>query len=61
MSMKENEQIIYSCDEHVDIAIDTIVDEYETFPMLMKISDDEKLSTPCEYCRNQAIYLVANE
>ncbi|MEH7345872.1 CxxH/CxxC protein [Bacillus sp. JJ1532] len=53
--------MIYSCDEHVDIAIDTIVDEYETFPMLTKISDEEKLSTPCEYCRNQAIYLVANE
>ena len=59
--MKENGQIIYSCDEHVDIAIDTIVDECETFPVLTKISDEEKLSTPCEYCRNQAVYLVANE
>lgn len=59
--MKENEQMIYSCEEHVDIAIDTIVDEHETFPMLSQISDDKRLSTTCEYCRNNAVYVVANE
>ncbi|KAB2330835.1 CxxH/CxxC protein [Cytobacillus depressus] len=53
--------MIYSCEEHIDIAIDTIVDEHETFPLLSKISEEEKLSTTCEYCRNQAVYLVANE
>lgn len=59
--MKGNEKMIYSCEEHVDIAIDTVVDEYETFPQLSKISDEERLSTTCEYCQNKAIYLVANE
>lgn len=59
--MKENKQMIYSCEEHVDVAIDTIVDECETFPQLSMISDEEKLSTPCEYCQNKATYLVANE
>ncbi|MBS4189864.1 CxxH/CxxC protein [Bacillus sp. FJAT-49705] len=53
--------MIYSCEEHIDIAIDTVVDEHETFPILTKISEGEKLSTTCEYCRNSAVYLVANE
>ncbi|WP_084028998.1 CxxH/CxxC protein [Bacillus sp. J33] len=53
--------MIYCCEEHVDLAIDTVVDEYETFPQLAKIEGEKKLSTPCEYCQNNAIYVVANE
>ncbi|MCM2535639.1 CxxH/CxxC protein [Neobacillus pocheonensis] len=52
--------MIYCCEEHVDVALDTIVDEYETFPLLTKIPVDN-LSTGCEYCRNLATYVVANE
>lgn len=52
--------MIYSCEEHVEIAIDSVIDESYTFPILSKISDKE-LSTTCEYCRNMAIYVVANE
>lgn len=52
--------MIYCCEEHVDLAIDTVVDEFETFPILSKISE-EQLSTTCEYCQNPAIYVVANE
>ncbi|WP_420828147.1 CxxH/CxxC protein [Cytobacillus citreus] len=59
--MKGWKKMIYSCEEHIDIAIDTVVDEHETFPILTKISEGEKLSTTCEYCRNSAVYLVANE
>lgn len=59
-SVKGMEEMIYSCEEHIDIAIDTVVDEYETFPQLSKVSEGEELSTTCEYCRNQAIYVVAN-
>lgn len=51
---------IYSCEEHVEIALDTIVDELQTFPVLTKI-DVDKLSTPCEYCQKQAVYMVGNE
>lgn len=53
--------MIYCCEEHVDLAIDTVVDEYETFPQLTKLEGDKKLSTTCEYCQNTAIYVVANE
>lgn len=52
--------MIYSCEEHVEIAIDTIIDEHITFPILSKIAEKE-LSTTCEYCQKQAIYIVANE
>ncbi|WP_075983337.1 CxxH/CxxC protein [Bacillus massilinigeriensis] len=52
--------MIYCCEEHVDIALDTIVDEYETFPNLSKIEEENKLSTTCEYCQNPAVYVVAN-
>ncbi len=52
--------MIYCCGEHVDIALDTIVDEFETYPVLSKV-EGEKLSTTCEYCQNAAVYMVANE
>ncbi|MCM3603067.1 CxxH/CxxC protein [Robertmurraya korlensis] len=52
--------MIYCCEEHVDLAIDTIVDEFETFPTLLKVEGNE-LSTTCEYCRNDAIYMVGNK
>ncbi|MDP4084644.1 MAG: CxxH/CxxC protein [Bacillota bacterium] len=52
--------MIYSCDEHVDIALDTIVDEYETFPILTKLDGDNLLTT-CEYCDKRATYIVGNK
>lgn len=59
--MKGLDKMIYSCEEHIDIAIDTIVDDYETFPQLTKVTEEKRLSTTCEYCQNQAIYVVANK
>ncbi|WP_082692913.1 CxxH/CxxC protein [Bacillus sp. FJAT-29814] len=52
--------MIYSCEEHVDIALESIVIEYETFPVLDKIPVD-KLSTTCGFCEKQAVYVVANK
>ncbi len=51
---------IYSCEEHVDIALDTIVDELITIPIMTKI-DVDNLSTTCEYCEKLAVYVVENE
>lgn len=50
----------YCCQEHVDMALDEIVYECETYPILTSVSEEKQLSTPCEYCRNTAIYMVAN-
>ncbi|WP_442853746.1 CxxH/CxxC protein [Bacillus sp. FJAT-27245] len=52
--------LIYCCEEHVDLALDMVVDEHETFPILEKV-DVDNLSTSCEFCQNTAIYVVANE
>ncbi|XJZ29172.1 CxxH/CxxC protein [Bacillota bacterium Lsc_1132] len=52
--------MIYCCEEHVDLALDTIVDDFETFPILTKL-DVDNLSTSCEFCPNTAVYVVANE
>jgi CxxH/CxxC protein (TIGR04129 family) len=53
-------KLIYCCEEHVDLALDMVVDEYETFPVLSKVPGDN-LSTGCEYCQNRAVYIVANK
>jgi CxxH/CxxC protein (TIGR04129 family) len=52
--------MIYCCDEHINIALDQIVDEYEVAPDFKKITNGLELSTPCEYCGNEATYLVTN-
>ncbi|MFD1706079.1 CxxH/CxxC protein [Siminovitchia sediminis] len=55
--------MIYCCQEHVELALDRAVDEYETAPILKKIDtkkDKDKLPTPCEFCKNAAEYIVGN-
>jgi CxxH/CxxC protein (TIGR04129 family) len=52
--------VIYCCLEHVELAMDIIVDEHEVAPDLKELSEEEQLSTTCEYCGNNAIYIVAN-
>jgi CxxH/CxxC protein (TIGR04129 family) len=51
--------VIYCCEEHVELALDIYVDESGTFPELNKV--ENQLSTGCEYCDKQAIYVVGNE
>ncbi|MDX8360945.1 MULTISPECIES: CxxH/CxxC protein [Bacillaceae] len=48
------------CDEHIDLAIDMYVDEHEIAPEINMLNEEEKLSTCCEFCRNQATYIVGN-
>lgn len=52
---------IKSCETHINQALDMFVAEQKTFPMMTKIEGEEKLSTNCDYCEQQATYLVANE
>ncbi|WP_028400741.1 CxxH/CxxC protein [Ectobacillus panaciterrae] len=48
---------ILCCLEHVELALDIIVDEFETPPVIHNV--DNSLET-CEYCQNKAIYVVSN-
>lgn len=52
--------VLYCCEEHVDMALDEVVYECETYPNLTSIPEEKQLSTTCEYCRNKAVYMVAN-
>ena len=52
--------VIYCCEEHVEMALDVVVDDYEKAPILEKL-EKGKLSTGCEYCQKSAVYMVANE
>jgi CxxH/CxxC protein (TIGR04129 family) len=51
---------IKCCKEHVDLALDMIVDEFETAPFIRNVDNESKLSTTCEFCQNKAIYVVSN-
>lgn len=52
---------LYSCETHINHALDVFVAKEETFPIMEKIIDDENLSTKCAYCDTPATYIVANE
>ena len=52
---------IKSCKTHIERALDMFVAETKSYPILTELSDEEKLSTKCDYCEEAATYLVANE
>lgn len=51
----------FSCDEHIETVIDMFIDEEETFPVLTKLEEENKLSTGCVLCGGKPIYMVANK
>ncbi|MDA7025091.1 CxxH/CxxC protein [Bacillus sp. CLL-7-23] len=50
-----------SCEEHIETVIDMYVDEEEQAPEITKIEHIHNLSTTCELCDNQAVYIVGNK
>ena len=58
--MEVRGNLIYCCEEHVELALDVMVDDCEKAPKLEKLPNRE-ISTGCEYCQKTAIYVVANE
>lgn len=52
---------IFSCETHINHALDIFVAEEKTFPMMEKLEKEKQLSTSCAYCNNSAIYIVAHE
>ena len=51
----------YSCEKHIDHALDMFVAEQKEFPIMDKVQEDEKLSTKCSYCEEQAEYIVSSK
>jgi CxxH/CxxC protein (TIGR04129 family) len=52
--------MIYCCEEHIELALDYAVDEWETPPLFEKFTNDKDSSTKCEFCQNEAAYVVSN-
>lgn len=52
---------IACCQEHVELALDIIVDEFEIPPVIHTVDNDKSAPKTCEYCQNKAIYVVSNE
>lgn len=53
--------IIYSCETHINHALDVSVAKEEKFPIMKAVPENEKLSTNCTYCKETALYIVTNE
>lgn len=47
--------MIFTCEEHIDMAIDEYVDETEQAPDVMFVDNREKL---CRFCEKKAVYAV---
>ncbi len=50
------------CEEHLEIALDVIVDDYEKAPELLTMEQaglaEEQPARTCEYCQQPARYTV---
>lgn len=46
------------CLEHVELALDIIVDECEVAPVINNVDNSERKT--CEFCQNEATYVVSN-
>ncbi|HWL25150.1 MAG TPA: CxxH/CxxC protein [Ureibacillus sp.] len=51
----------YSCETHINQALDMFVAETGEFPILDKIIKEEGLSTKCSYCEEEATYIVSRK
>ena len=52
---------VYSCENHIEHALDMLVAETEEFPIMDNLSEEEKLSTKCSYCEQPATYIVSSK
>lgn len=52
---------IACCQEHVELALDIIVDEFEVAPVIHSVINSEDEKKPCEYCQHDAKYIVSSE
>lgn len=48
---EKDNSTMYSCEEHMDLAIDDFLIKYETFPIITHTKDN-----CCNYCNSNATY-----
>ncbi len=49
----------FCCEEHVELALDIVVDETELAPVMEKLEQEIQLSTSCNFCEDKAIYKIS--
>ncbi|AGT33850.1 hypothetical protein M493_18225 [Geobacillus genomosp. 3] len=49
--------MIFTCEEHIDVAIDEYVEETEQAPDISPVDNNER---PCWFCGKKAVYVVGN-
>lgn len=49
----------YVCLEHVELALDEVVDETEEYPILEEVPAEKNVT--CEYCDQPSTYLVSSK
>lgn len=59
MTKRSGEDMYNTCLEHVELAMEIIIDEKETAPIINQLTEDEQLSTTCAFCKNNAIYSIS--
>lgn len=52
---------IYSCQTHIEHALDVFVAETKEVPIMEILSEEEKLSTKCSFCEEEATYVVSRK
>ena len=50
----DKDKIIYTCIEHIDMALDDYVNEAEVAPVMEKCEDKT-----CDYCSNKSSYKLS--
>ncbi|MBP1932302.1 CxxH/CxxC protein (TIGR04129 family) [Ammoniphilus resinae] len=57
-----NDKMFVCCREHIEIAIDEFVDEYEDAPDLYKLAETSftawTVPARCDFCEEEPIFLV---
>ncbi|WP_075047810.1 CxxH/CxxC protein [Bacillus andreraoultii] len=51
---------IFCCKEHVEYGLEEIINEGEVSPKLEELKESELPTAPCEYCGQDAVYIVSN-
>ncbi|WP_209125183.1 CxxH/CxxC protein [Alkalihalobacillus sp. BA299] len=49
-----------SCKDHVELAMEHIIDECEAAPNMEILSEQQKLSTTCSFCEQEPIYRITD-
>lgn len=51
---------IYCCEEHVEYALEEVINEKEMPPIFQRLESGKLSTNPCAYCGKPSVYIVSN-